>query len=93
MYVKAKQLHHSETWAFGSALHFNALDMKNTAPWLRYVPCSLTFKNSAFCNQSLHMDFILFSKKIPRHIINLFVFVTETVFYMRLVLGFDVLFR
>jgi len=58
MYVKAKQLQHSENWAFGSALHFNAPNVKNTAQWLRYVLCSLTFKNSAFCNHSLHMNFL-----------------------------------
>jgi len=51
MCVKAKQLQLSENRAFGSVLHFNA-------QWLEYVLCSLTFKNSALCNQSLHMNFL-----------------------------------
>jgi hypothetical protein len=63
MYVKAKQLHHSETRVFGSALHFNALDMKNPAQWLRYVPCSLTFKSSAFCNQTAYEYFMILKTK------------------------------
>ena len=93
MYIKARQLQHSGNWAFGSVLHFNALNMKNTVQWLQYVPCSLTFKNSAFCNQSLHTNILWFKKKNFRDTSLTFShFVTETFFYVKLDVAFYIIF-